>query len=67
MAISQRAVWGNYYLEPYEQGTILGNYQDRLRVIHAAEDYCHKWYIAERGKPLNMASLGTFRQIAWGT
>ena len=47
---------GNYYHDPQGKGTFLdGTYQSRLAAIHAAEDYCHKWYISERDKPPNQA------------
>lgn len=47
---------GNYYHDPHGKGTFLdGMYQDRLTAIHVAEDYCHKWYIAERNNPPNLA------------
>ncbi len=46
---------GNYYHAPHEKGKILGSYQGRLTAIHAAEDYCHRWYLAERSKPPNVA------------
>jgi len=46
---------GNYYHAPHEKGTIVGVYQDRLTAIHAAEDYCHRWYLTERNEPPNVA------------
>jgi hypothetical protein len=46
---------GNYYHDSHGKGTLLGVYQDGLTAIHAAEDDCHKWYIAERNKPPNLA------------
>lgn len=56
---------GNYYHAPHEKGAIAGNYQGRLTAIHAAENYCHKWYISERNKPPTLLPHHSVKSIRW--
>jgi hypothetical protein len=47
---------GTSFANPHGKPTMLGGqYGNRLEAIHAAEDYCHRWYLSERSKPPNLA------------